>query len=172
MASFGISKPTREVFQWLSGICSICSDQLRDIGCIFKVQSSNWGFILMPSVTMNIVHLLVVRMPRDVVWRQTRHVPRRLHGKSCLPLTWHPLTALAASKVLVNVVHTLRDQKARVKGLRVRWGSGKARITSPRPRWIKQNPTLKAVVVYDVACIDVQICGWTLDLYILDILLQ
>ena len=144
IASFAGSKPSPEVFKWISGICS---NQLRDIGCIFKVQSSNWGFTLMLSVTMNILHL-VVGMPRDVVWRQTRHVSGRLHGKSYLPWTWHPLTALAASKVLVNVVHALRDQEARVKGLRVPWGSGNARRTGPRPKWIKQNQTMKAVVVW------------------------
>ena len=44
-----------------------------------------------------------------------------------------PLSTLAASKVLVNVVHTLRDQKARVNGGESD-GSGNARRTGLRPR--------------------------------------
>ena len=66
----------------------------------------------MPLVTMNVLHL-VVGMPRD-----DRHdtFPNGSFLRAVLPLTGHPSTALAASKVLVNVVHTLRDHEARVRG--------------------------------------------------------
>ena len=110
ITSFGTRKPSQEVFLWF--FWHLFPSNFETSWVPF---SSKWGFTLMPLVTMNVLHL-VVGMPRDVVWRQTRHVSKRLLFKSCLPLTGHPSTALAASKVLVNVVHTLRDHEARVRG--------------------------------------------------------
>ena len=166
ISSFGRSKPTREVFQWIFWHLFRSTSRHRGHGFVQTEVSPwcrwwPWSFCIWlwacQEMLFEYIYIYIdTTRFQTAPWQELLALDLTSFGCPC-----------CIRGACECCAHAQRSG-GKGEGVRVRLGSSNAIRTGPRPRWNKQKQTMKAVVV----CIDVEICGWTWDLYILVMLLR
>ena len=164
IASFGRSKPTREVFQWIfwhlfNLFRSTSRHRVYLQSSKFKLRFHLDAFGDHEHSASGCGHAKRRCLKTDTTRFQT--APWQELYCPWLDILWPPLLHQRCLWMLCTPSE-IRRQGWRVESTMGVWQCRKNR----------SKAKMKAAVGYDVACIDVQICGWTLDLYILVILFQ